>query len=111
MTIGGYKFKQNTFAFDAREALKKSPPDEGALTTQFLQKKGLVTENEIMAARLVNVPDTERKHEMILFYMENVSDNGHELKDFYSGEERTPLWRETSQGLAQRLVAIFTIIQ
>jgi hypothetical protein len=111
LTIGGHKFKQNTFAFDAREALKKSPPDEGALTTRFLRKKGFVTENEIMAARLVNVPDAERKHEMILFYMENVSDTGHALKDFYSGEDRTPFWRETAQGLAQRLIESFTIIR
>jgi len=111
LTIGGLKFKQNTFAFDAGDALKKSPPDEGALTTQFLRKKGYLTENEIMAARLVNVPDAERKHEMILFYMENIGDTGHTLKDFYSGEERTPLWRELSRGLAQRLVDSFTIIQ
>ena len=111
LTVGAYKFKQNTFAFNARDSLKKDPPDEGSLTTQFLSKHRYITEDEMMAARLVNVPDAERKHELILFYMENISDSGHRLQDFYSGEERTPIWRDISRDLARRLIDSFTIIK
>src|SRR6185295_4084600 len=76
LILGGHKFRPNTFTFSRRASVKTDPPDEGVLTTEFLTRKGYILEDEVMVARVVNVPDVERKHEMILFYMENVSDSG-----------------------------------
>jgi hypothetical protein len=111
LTLGGHKFRPNTFTFSRRASVQKDPPDEGVLTTEFLTKKGYRLEDEVMVSRVVNVPDPERKHEMILFYMENISDSGHRLRDFYIGEERTPLWQEMSRALAKRSFESFAIIE
>ena len=111
LILGAHKFRPNTFTFSRRGSVKTDPPDEGVLTTEFLTRKGYILEDEVMVARVVNVPDVERKHEMILFYMENVSDSGHRLSDFYNGEESTPLWQEISRALTKRLFESFAIIK
>ena len=111
LTLGDHKFKPNTFTFSRQAAVKKDPPDEGVLTTEFLTKKGYLLEDEIMVSRIVNVPDKERKHEMILFYMENINDSEHRLRDFYKGEERTQIWEEISRDLTARLFESFVIIK
>jgi hypothetical protein len=111
LTLGGHKFRPNTFTFSRRASVKTDPPDEGVLTTEFLTRKGYILEDEVMVSRVVNVPDVERKHEMILFYMENINDSGHRLRDFYNGEERTPLWQEMSRALTKRSFESFAIIK
>jgi len=111
LILSGHKFKPNTFTFSRRASMKKDPPDEGVLTDEFLSRKGYILEDEVMVSRAVNVPDVERKHELILFYMENISESGHALRDFYNGEERTVIWRELSRDLTRRFFESFTVLK
>ena len=72
------------------------------MTAEFLKKRGYTLEDEVMASRVVTVPDAERKHEL--------SDSGHTLEEFYAGEERTPLWDSLSHDLMKRSFENFTIM-
>jgi len=85
MEIGSHKFKQNTYAYSNAEAIAANPEGEAALTFKFLTGRGFKIEDELMVSRFVTVAGQDRKHELILFYLENVSESGHKLGEFYEG--------------------------
>jgi hypothetical protein len=111
LTLGGHKFRHGTYAYSNQEAKRNQPAKEAALTAKFLEQKGYVLDDEYMMSRFVTVPDVERKHELILFYLEKVRSTGHELKEFYSGDAETPIWKEISQGLSKRSFENFTVVK
>jgi hypothetical protein len=65
-----------------------------------------------MMSRFVMAPDEARRHEMILFYLENASSTGRRIASFYGEQDRpTPHWDEFSIGLAARSRASFSILE
>ncbi len=111
LDLSGHRFKQNTFAFSNAEALVKNPSGEAALTAAFLREKGFILEDELMASRYVTVPDSARRHELILFYVENASATGRRLQEFYQGGEKTVLWKNLSRELTLRASKNFEILK
>ncbi len=111
LDMGGYKFKQNTFAFSNQQSKNENPTNEGTLTADFLAGKGYLLEDELMASRFVTVPDAERKHELILFYIESIQDSGQRLEEFYKGDEKTAIWDQISKELTQRSTENFVILK
>jgi len=107
--IAGHKFRQNTYAFSNAAAEQENPNAEAALTVKFLRERGYKLEDELMMSRFLTVPDAERKHELILFYMENASSTGKTISDFYSGDNDTAVWREISIGLTARSRKAFKV--
>lgn len=108
-TFGSHKFRHNTWAFDNRESIKKNPDGESALTTVFLKSKGYSLEDELMMSRFITVPDKAKKHELILFYFENLSSTNHRLSDFYKGDDDTSVWKRISKDLKERSLKSFKI--
>lgn len=107
--FGEHKFRQNTFAYSNTEARKENTKGEGVLTEDFLKEKGYLLEDELMMSRFLTVPDVEKKHELILFYLENVNQTNRNLADFYKGDEETEVWREISRNLTARSLKAFKI--
>lgn len=111
LMLSGHRFKHNTFAFSNREAQAENPQGEAALTAAFLREKGFTFEDEWMMSRYVNVPDAERRHELILFYIEAVSSTGKRVADFYAGDEETMLWQKLSKDLSARAMKNFEFLK
>ncbi len=110
-TIGGHKFRQNTWAYSNEKAAKNNPNGEGALTAAFLRSKELELEDELMMSRFLMVPDDARRHEMILFYLENASTTGYSISTFYDmNDNPTRHWKEISQELTARSRESFRIL-
>jgi hypothetical protein len=109
LKFGAHKFRQNTYAYSNEESERENPQNEGALTAKFLREKGYKFEDEFMMSRFVTVPDAERRHELILFYIENVGPTGRRVSDFYRGDDETEIWREISAGLTERSLKAFEI--
>jgi hypothetical protein len=107
--FGSHKFRQNTFAFSNITATAENRTGEAALTQVFLKEKGFQLDDELMMSRFVTVPDAEKKHELILFYIENVRPTKKKLADLYSGEEDTEVWRRISQDLTKRSLTAFKV--
>jgi len=107
--IGSHLFRHNTFAYGNREARRENPHGEGVLTEDFLVKMGYTVEDELMASRFLTVPDAEKKHEMIMFYIENVGETNHLLSDLYHNDERTEIWERIAASLTARSELAFTI--
>lgn len=107
--FGVHKFRQNTFAYSNLEAEKENPNGEATLTAKFLKEKGYQLEDELMMSRFLTVPDEAKKHELILFYIENVSSSKHRLADFYKDDAATEIWKQISNGLTNRSFKAFKI--
>lgn len=111
LDLNGHRFKQNTFAYSNKEARTKNPTGEAALTAAFLRENGLALEDELMMSRFVTVPDSERRHELILFYVENASSTGRRLQEFYERDTETEVWKELSKTLTAKSLKNFEILQ
>lgn len=111
LDLKGHKFIHGTYAHSNQATRRNNPNNEGTLTADFLEEKGYIVEDEYMMSRFVTVPDAERKHELILFYIENIGPTGHRLTEFYKGEEETPIWKEISRELAERSFENFVILE
>ncbi|HEV7783793.1 MAG TPA: hypothetical protein VGQ28_00570 [Thermoanaerobaculia bacterium] len=103
--LWGLRWRENFFAFSNRQAVRKNPSDEAALTVSFLRSKGYRFDDEWMVWRMAAVPDPAKRHEAILFYCESVRASGHRLQDYVRGEESTDLWRRLSPELRQRALS------
>jgi|GEM_PF-947411 len=109
--MGGFRFRQNTWAYSNNDALINSPEGEGSLTAKFLRSKGYELEDELMMSRFLMVPDEERRNELILFYLENASTTGRSIASFYDNQDnRTAHWREISKELTARSRESFSIV-
>lgn len=108
--IAGFRFRQNAFAFSHREAAAENPSGEAALTAEFLRRNGYRLHDEVMSVRRLTVPDSARRHELIVFYIEPLPPAGARLADLYAGDEETPLWQELSAKLRARAAAAFEIL-
>ena len=109
--LGNHKFRQNTYAYSNSEAIAANPEGEAALTYNFLTNQGFKVEDELMMSRFVTVAGEDRKHELILFYFENVSESGHKLMKFYQGDHVTQVWQDISKHLTERSLKNFEILE
>lgn len=109
--VAGYPWRSNPFAFSYRQAAADNPQGEAALTDAFLRDRGYEYADEVMLFRRLTVPDSARKHELILFYLEPVESAGVSLGDLYDGDfEETPVFDSLAVGLAARADSAFEIL-
>ncbi len=81
--IGNNRYRHNTWFYDSAEQAARNPNNEGAKTRQFLLDKGFSLEDDVMMARWLGLASEDRKHEVILFYIEMIEDStGYSLKEF-----------------------------
>ena len=70
MELGGFRFRQNVWSYRTSESRAERPDSESAKLADLLDEKGFTVADHLAMSRYVMVPDEERKHEMILFYLE-----------------------------------------
>lgn len=75
-TLGGHVFNHNTWYYDDAAEIAHNPGAESERTRAFLEGKGYRLDTELMMSRFVAVVDEAKRHELILFYFENVRNTG-----------------------------------
>lgn len=109
--VAGYRWRQNPFAFSQRAAIAENPRGEAALTAGLLREKGFRLADELVSVRYLTVPDSARRHELIVFYMEPLDTSRVRLDKLYTTSgDATLLWRSLARDLAERARAAFTIV-
>ena len=109
-SMGDYKWRQNTWGYSNEASARENPFNEGTLTADFLHSEGLELEDELVMSRFLMVPDDDRRHELILFYLENAGDLGIRIDELYTEAGPTKRWRELSVGLTERSRESFEIV-
>ena len=87
--IGKNKYRGNTWFYDSKKLAEENPNNEGALTRAFLQERGYQLEDEFMMSRFVGLASEDRKHEIIIFYLEMLNKTtGYSLEEYEEGISR-----------------------
>jgi hypothetical protein len=105
--IGSMQFIQNCFAFPGAQTIAADAHDEGTMTNNFLLSRGFQNPPLWLAARFVTLGASDRKSEMIIFYMERNDRFG--LSDLYAGDEPTHAWLQMKPEVLARARATFTL--
>jgi hypothetical protein len=109
MDWGGFRFRDNTFAYNEPAYSRDHPGNEAALTASFLRQRGLDVPDEWLVSRFVTLGDETRKHELILFYAEDLESTGVTLDELYSGDEATERWTRMRAKLRERSLKAISV--
>ena len=107
--IGSHKFNHNTFAFTNEDAIRENPDGEAALTFSFLQKKGFDIPAAWIVSRFLTLGDESRKHELILFYQEDIKSTGHKFEELSVNDESTEVLKSKAPVLKERALQAMQI--
>ncbi|MFN2145587.1 MAG: hypothetical protein ACK2T7_09550 [Anaerolineales bacterium] len=109
MTLCEVDWQHNPYFFDNAENIRSDPGAESDHTTRFLQAKGLRIEDELMMSRFARIVGAARRHEVILFYLENVSATGHTMEEISEDGDIRPAYQSIADGLVARSLEIFEL--
>ncbi len=62
-----------------------------------------------MKSRFITLAGDDKKHELILYYMENVSTIGTALRDIFDNDEPSEIWKQISTKLKVRSQKRFVV--
>ena len=81
--IGKNKYRHNTWFYDSRKLAEENPNNEGARTRAFLKENGYRVADQYMMSRYVGLASEDRKHEIILYYIEMLEKTtGYTLEEY-----------------------------
>jgi hypothetical protein len=102
--LGGLDFVADSAARNIKTS-SGGPNSDGARARAFLEKKGYrFMSNDVLSQRLVHLVDDEKRNELMIIYMEDLSGMKLTAKDFSPGGRAAGRWRETAKGLLERAV-------
>ena len=81
--LGQIKYRHNTWFYDSKKLAEENPNNEGAKTRAFLNEKGYQLEDQFMMSRFVGLASEDRKHEIIIYYLEMLQKStGYSLEEY-----------------------------
>ena len=81
--LGQNKYRHNTWFYDSKKLAEENPNNEGAKTRAFLMEKGYQIEDQFMMSRFVGLASDDRKHEIIIYYLEMLQKStGYTLEEY-----------------------------
>jgi ketosteroid isomerase-like protein len=83
--IGEHDYQTNVGLFNFAQTIAANPGAEAEQTKAFLEKNGLNVNDDYLVARYARVADADKRHELILFYLENLRDMGLTRTEFEQG--------------------------
>jgi hypothetical protein len=101
VNLGGLDF----FADAGARNVKQSPgrPDsDGSRARAFLESKGYKTPENVLTQRLVHLIDKEKRNELMIIYLEDMSATGLTAADLNKGGRAEARWNEVSEALLAR---------
>ena len=102
VNAGGFDFFADVYARSLKGDLGR-PDSDGNRAREFLSAKGFkMIGTEFMSQRLVHLVDQTRRNELMIIYIEDLSDTGLTAADLNEGGTARARWPEISQGLLDR---------
>jgi hypothetical protein len=102
VTLGGLEFIADAYARNLK-ANPGRPDSDGARARAFLDGKGYrLTGDEAISQRLVHLVDEAKRNELMIIYLEDLSDSGLTAADLAPGGKDAAKWEEISAALLDR---------
>jgi hypothetical protein len=102
VNAGGFDFFADVYPRSLKGDLGR-PDSDGNRARAFLSAKGLkMIGTEFISQRLVHMVDQAKRNELMIIYIEDLSDTGLTAADLIEGGSARARWPEISQGLLDR---------
>jgi hypothetical protein len=107
--INGLDFIADAYARNIK-ANPGRPDSDGSRARGFLESKGYrLASDDVISQRLVYLVDKEKRNELMIIYLEDLSAMGLKAADFEAGGSAAARWDEISGGLLERAMKGMTI--
>jgi hypothetical protein len=107
--IGGLDFIADAYARNIK-ANPGRPDSDGSRARGFLESKGYrLASDDVLSQRLVYLVDKEKRNELMIIYLEDLSAMSLTAADFETGGSAASRWDEISSGLLERATKGMTI--
>jgi hypothetical protein len=103
--LGGETFGSWVFGFSVASATAPELDD----TLRVMSAHGLELEDEQVFARFARIVGDDARHEVLVFYQENIRDLGHSLDELCEDGVVRPQFADVARALEQRALASFSI--
>lgn len=110
IALGGFPYRHNVYVFNAAEAAHSDPGAEPAHMEAFLREQGLTQEEEQIMSRFARIVGDDRRHELIVFYFENLADIGHKLAEVSVNGDLRPEFATLGDSVTQRSLKSFAVL-
>ena len=102
--IGGLEFVADAYARNIKGNPGR-PDSDSARARAFLESKGYrMASDDVLSQRLVHLIDDAKRNELMIIYMEDLSEMGLTAADIAEGGRAAARWDEISNGLLDRAV-------
>lgn len=85
------------------------PDSDGARVRGYIKDKGWTLGPEVLMERLVWILDSPARNELMVIYMEDLSDQGLTVPDLRVGGKAVDRWPQVGEAFHQRALAAFTV--
>jgi hypothetical protein len=80
--LGRHDYKHNLWTWNNAENIKQQPNNEAAAMQKFLDAKGIKLDDELVMSRFARPVGEDKRHEIIIFYIEPLAPYGYKVSDF-----------------------------
>jgi hypothetical protein len=102
VNMGGLDFIADAYARNIKTSPGR-PDSDGSRARAFLEKQGYrLLSDEVMSQRLVNLVDEAKRNELMIIYLEDLTDMKLTAADVSPGGSAATRWEEISKGLLDR---------
>jgi uncharacterized protein (TIGR02246 family) len=108
--LGEHDYQTSVGVFNFAQRIAESPGAEAEHTKAFLEKNGLNVNDDYLAARYARVADADKRHELILFYMESLRDMGFTRTELEPGGSREAKAAKIFNDFALRATQSFKVV-
>jgi len=108
--LGSHDYVHNTWAFNIRESARDNPGKESDRTLRMLDNLGYSIDDGLIMARYVLAVGEDQRREVIIFYMEPLDRNGHDIRDFPDGGPKTESFERLSSVIVARARSAFEVL-
>jgi len=108
--IGNYDYQTNIGFFNFAQTIAANPGAEAEKTKAFLEQNGLNVNDDFLVARYARITGEEKRHEIIFFYLENLSDLGLTREKLEQDASRVAETIKVFRGFAIRASQSFKVV-
>ncbi len=109
--LGGQVYGRDNYFFSIAADIAAAPGTEIDYTLRFLGQAGYEVEDEQMTTRFARILGPGRRHEVLIFYHENISSTGRRLAEIARDDLVRPEYQEIAEALTRRALNSFSITE
>ncbi len=108
--LGNDSYVHNTWAFDNGESIKNNPEAESTFTARLLAEHGHTMQDQLIMSRFVREVGPKHRDELILFYIEPLSNHDKALDQFPDGGPANEDFDRLSEEVTRRSLKVIQVV-